>query len=69
MKGLRDRMVNTSVQYLQGQAEKHRMNIELMLSNPVAVAEHPDMMESLEKELGLMADYVDKLEMLDKYFK
>jgi hypothetical protein len=69
MKSLRDRMIKTSTQYLQGQAEKHRMNIELILSNPVAVAEHSDMMESLEKELGLMADYVDKLEMLDKYFK
>lgn len=69
MKNLRDRLVRTSIQYLQGQAEKHRMNIELILSNPVSVAEHPDIMETLEGELGKMAEYHDKIEMMQKYFK
>jgi len=32
------------------------------------VAEHPDVMETIEKELAMMADYEDKLEMLNKYF-
>ena len=69
MKNLRDRLVRTSIQYLQGQAEKHRMNIELILSNPVSVAEHPDIIETLEGELGKMAEYHDKIEMMQKYFK
>jgi len=69
MKNLRDQLVKTSIHYLQGQAEKHRMNIELILSNPVSVAEHPDIMETLEGELGKMAEYHDKIEMMQKYFK
>ena len=69
MKNLRDQLVKTSIVYLQGQAEKHRMNIELILSNPVSVAEHSDIMETLEGELGKMAKYHDKIEMMQKYFK
>ena len=38
-----------------------------MLNNSVGVADHPDVMESIEKELEVMAAYHDKLEMLD-YF-
>ena len=34
----------------------------------MGVAEHPDIMETIEKELGIIAEYDDKLEMLDKYF-
>ena len=45
------------------------MNIELILSNPVSVAEHSDIMETLEGELGKMAEYHDKIEMMQKYFK
>ena len=45
------------------------MNIELILGNPVSVAEHPDIMETLEGELGKMAEYHDKIEMMQKYFK
>ena len=66
---MRDKIVEVAKAHFEASIHKHRMNAELILENPVAVAEHPDMMESLEKELGLMADYVDKLEMLDKYFK
>ena len=29
---------------------------------------HPDIMETIEKELGIISEYDDKLEMLDKYF-
>jgi hypothetical protein len=38
-----------------------------MLNNSVGVGDHPDVMDSIEKELEVMAAYADKLEMLD-YF-
>ena len=47
-------------------------NIESMLRifyrKVLGVAEHPDIMETIEKELEIIAEYDDKLEMLDKYF-
>jgi len=69
MKNLRDQMVKTSMKYMQAQAAKHQMNAQIILSNHVSVGEHSDQMETLEKELGMMAEYVDKYEMLEKYFK
>ncbi len=55
--------------YMQAQAGKHKMNIDILISSNVGVAEHPDVMETIEKELEKMAEYHDKYEMLEKYFK
>jgi len=33
------------------------------------VAEHSDHMETLEKEIGLMAEYDEKIDILERYFK
>ena len=52
----------------EGEIEKHRMNVENLLQNRVGVAEHPDIMETIEKELAVIAEYDDKLCVLNKYF-
>ena len=44
------------------------MNVENLLQNTVGVAEHPDIMETIEKELAVIAEYDDKLSVLNKYF-
>jgi hypothetical protein len=44
------------------------MNVENYLHKSVGVGEHSDIMETMEKELGYMADYHDKLEVLNTYF-
>jgi hypothetical protein len=48
--------------------QRHKVNIQVLLNNAVGVAEHPDVMETVEGELSKMAEYEDKLEMLQKYF-
>ena len=52
----------------EGEIEKHRMNVENLLQNRVGVAEHPDIMETIEKESAVIAEYDDKLSVLNKYF-
>jgi hypothetical protein len=47
---------------------KHKMNVEIMLNNPMAIHEHTDWMAAVEKEIAHMAEYEDKLEMLKKHF-
>lgn len=69
MRNFREQMVKTSMAYMQAQAAKHQMNADIILSNQVSVGEHSDQMETLEKELGMMSEYVDKYNMLEKYFK
>jgi Zn-finger domain-containing protein len=39
-----------------------------LFNNHVGLAEHPDIIETLDSQLGLLADYDEKLEMLYKHF-
>ena len=66
---LRTELLNASRVHFEAHIEKHRMNVENLLNNSVGVAEHPDLMDSIEKELAIIAEYDDKLEMLNKYFQ
>ena len=45
-----------------------RAELENYAEASVGVAEHPDIMETVEKELAIIAEYDDKLEALRKYF-
>tara|TARA_Y100000004_G_C8885078_1_gene399335 strand:+ start:258 stop:485 length:228 start_codon:yes stop_codon:yes gene_type:complete len=65
---LRDALLEAIKKHAEGHIEKHRVNVENLLQNNVGVAEHPDHIETIEKELGIIAEYDDQLEMLNKYF-
>jgi len=39
-----------------------------LLDNHVALAEHPDIIDTLDKEVDIMSNYEDKLSVLQKYF-
>lgn len=68
MKDLRDELLAAFKQHAKGHIEKHRMNVEVYLSHPVGIGEHPDVMEAIESEMKEIAEYDDLLEMVDKYF-
>jgi hypothetical protein len=65
---IRDQLLDASRAHFEGNIQKHRANVEVYLKNPAGIGEHPDIMEAIESELAQMAEYDDKLEMLDKYF-
>jgi hypothetical protein len=65
---MRSDLIKASKLHFQAHIEKHRINVENLLENGVGVAEHPDIMETIEKELEIIAEYDDKLSILDKYF-
>ena len=65
---MRKEILKASRLHFKSHIEKHKVNVNNLLRNGVGVAEHPDIMETIEKELGIIAEYDDKLEMLDKYF-
>ena len=64
----RDKLIESIRSYLQGNIDKHKANVDNLLDNHVALAEHPDIIETIEKELDVVADYEDKLNVLNKYF-
>ena len=65
---MRDKIIQAMKDHAIGHIKKHKMNVEVYLTNPVGVGEHPDIIEAVEKELDLIAQYDDQLEMMNKYF-
>jgi hypothetical protein len=65
---MRTQLINASKMHYQAHIEKHRINIEVMLNNPTAIPEHSDLMDAIEKEVAIIAEYMDKLEVLNRYF-
>ena len=65
----RTEMIKALKSHAQGHIDKHKMNVEVYLNNSVGIGEHPDVLEAIEKELAVIAQYMDELEVLNRYFK
>lgn len=65
---MRDTILKAFKSHAQGHIDKHIANVEVLLQKPVGVAEHPDTIETIEKEVRIIADYDDLLQMINKYF-
>lgn len=66
---MRKKIIEASKQHFQAHIDKHIINVEVMLANPTAIHDHSDIMEAIEKEVAIIADYMDKLEVMEKLFK
>jgi len=65
----RKNMIEAIKEHAKGHIKKHSMNVEIYLKNAAGVGEHPDIMEAVEKELKIIAEYDDQLEVIRKYFE
>jgi hypothetical protein len=65
---MRTQLIKASATHYKAHIEKHKMNIEVLLNYPRAIDGHVDIMDAIEKEIALMAEYEDKLQVLEKYF-
>ena len=66
---MRDQIINALISHARGDIEKHKANIEVYLTHPVGIGEHSDILESIEKELDIIAKYEDQIQVIQKYFK
>ena len=56
MISMREDLIRASQLHFKAHIQKHKVNVENLLENSVGVAEHPDIMDSIEKELEIMAE-------------
>ena len=68
MVNFRERRIKAREDFYIGKINMHVMNAETYFSNSVGVGEHTDIQESIDKEIGYIAEYNDKLEILKQYF-
>jgi hypothetical protein len=63
---MKNKIIEAIEAHLEGHIKKHRMNILIMLENPMAIHDHTDLLGAIETELGYIAEYHDKLEALNE---
>jgi|TARA_R100000734_G_C3261964_1_gene60384 predicted sugar kinase len=69
MSNYRERLVKALIKFYEGGIEAHKINIEVLLGSHVGLAEHGDIIETIDAEVGKLADLEDKLESLRRNFK
>ena len=65
---MRKEIIEAIKKHAEGHIEKHKANVEVQLQKPVGVAEHPDTLETIEKELEQIAHYEDLKDVVKKHF-
>ena len=65
---MRDMILDTLKKHAEASIEKHKVNVEILVSNPVGVAAHSDHLDTVGKELDAMEKYESRLEILNKHF-
>ena len=64
---MREQLIKALISHANGDIQKHVANVEVFLTNPVGVGDHPDVVEAIETELNTIAKYHDQIEVLQKY--
>jgi hypothetical protein len=65
---MREQLIDALRVQFSGNILKHKMNVEIMLKNPMAIHDHTDWMTAVEAEMAQIAEYEDKLDVLNKHF-
>ena len=66
---MRDMIIQALKTKLLGQMNSHIANIEVMMTNPVGVGDHPTIIDTIEKELGALEESNGRLNVLVKYLE
>ena len=65
---IRKKLIDAFLSHAEGHIRKHLANTEVLLSNPVGIGEHGDIINEIEKELKEVAYYEDLIAAMKKYF-
>jgi len=66
---MRDMIIGALKSKLLGEVNSHIANIEIMITNPVGVGDHPTIIDTIDKELGALEHANGKLNVLVKYLE
>ena len=64
----RSQILKALKKHYESSIEYHTVNVNILLDNTVGVAEHPDVMNTIDTELSKIAEWEEKLQILNKYF-
>ena len=62
---MREKMLAALKLYAEGQIELHKMNVEVYLTNPAGIGEHPDVAEALDTQVEKYATAKEKYDAVE----
>ena len=65
---MREQIIKALISHAKGHIDKHVANVEVHIQNATGVAEHSDHVETIEKELAIIAKYEEQVDLIKKYF-
>ena len=71
LRPMRDRVYSSSkvdVSIYEAEIEEGKVNIKIMLNNPISIPEHSKFLEELDVHFGKIAEAEDKLEAIKNHF-
>jgi hypothetical protein len=66
---MREMLLSALKSYYVGHINKHIANVEIYLSRSTGIGEHSDIIEAMNKEVGEIGKYDDRLSMIIKYLE
>ena len=66
---MRDQLKKALFAHAQGEIQMHLANVEVYLTNPVGIGEHPDVTQAIQEEIDKVARWHDQIEVIQKYVK
>lgn len=61
-------IINVLIKQCEAGIERHKMNVRVLTEKNVGLAEHGDLIITIESELDKVANYEDRLAVLKKHF-
>lgn len=66
---MKELILETLTKQYEAGIAKHVLNVEIMRNNPQSIPEHTDYVGAIDLEIAQIAEYEDKLAVLNKYFR
>ena len=67
-KDFENRVLMAQIQQADAMIEKHKINIEVLTKNASGVADHPDIMKTVEDELNSIGHWEEIKSVIKKHF-
>ena len=63
-RSLRKGILDALIAQAEGSISKAKMNVEVYLTNPVGIGEHPDVLGSIQDQIDVIAESQERLDVL-----
>ena len=66
---MKKQIVTALIKKYEGEIAEAKANIEIYLTNPAGIGEHPDVTAAIQEELDQVAKWEDQVSVIQKYLK